>query len=64
LNKDAALSALSNLQNFNAQSKLNQATYAFIASKILSKQEKEETDRVFRAMDKNGDNKLKWKRFR
>lgn len=58
MNKDSALSALSNLQNFNAQSKLKQATYAFIASQLLSKQEKEEIDRVFRAMDKNGDGKL------
>ena len=38
--------------------KLKQATYAFIALQLLSKQEKEEIDRVFRAMDKNGDDKL------
>lgn len=52
------MSALTNLQNFNAQSKLKQATYAFIASQLLSKQEKEQIDRVFRAMDLNGDGKL------
>jgi calcium-dependent protein kinase len=52
------MSALTNLQNFNAQSKLKQATYAFIASQLLSKQEKEQIDKVFRAMDLNGDGKL------
>jgi calcium-dependent protein kinase len=52
------MSALSNLQNFNAQSKLKQATFAFIASQLLSKNEKEQIDRVFKAMDKNGDGVL------
>ena len=58
LNTDMAMGALKNLQNFNAQSKLKQATYAFIASQLLSKQEKEDIDKVFRAMDVNGDGKL------
>jgi calcium-dependent protein kinase len=58
LSNDVAMSALTNLQNFNAQSKLKQATYAFIASQLLSKQEKEQIDKVFRAMDLNGDGKL------
>jgi len=35
------MNALMNLQNFNAKSKLKQATYAFIASQLLSKSEKE-----------------------
>jgi len=52
------MSALQNLSSFNAQSKLKQATYAFIASQLLSKQEKEQIDKVFRAMDLNGDGKL------
>lgn len=55
---DVAMSALTNLKSFNAQSKLKQATFAFIASQLLSKQEKEQIDKVFRAMDKNGDGKL------
>merc|ERR1719453_1017300 len=55
---DVAVSALTNLQSFNAQSKLQQATFAFIASQLLSKQEKEQIDKVFRAMDLNGDGKL------
>lgn len=58
LQKDVALSALTNLKSFNASSKLKQATYAFIASQLLSKQEKMEIDKVFRAMDINGDGKL------
>jgi len=49
---------LSNLKSFNASSKLKQATYAFIAAQLLSKQEKEKIDEVFRAMDLNGDGKL------
>lgn len=58
ISSDVAMGALSNLQNFNASSKLKQATYAFIASQLLSKQEKEQIDKVFRAMDINGDGKL------
>ena len=55
---DIAMNALTNLQSFNADSKLKQATYAFIASQLLNKQEKEQIDKVFRAMDINGDGKL------
>lgn len=58
VSNDVAMSALSNLQNFNAKSKLKQATYAFIASQLLTKNEKEQIDKVFRAMDVNGDGKL------
>ena len=53
-----AVDALSNLSNFNAKSKLKQATYAFIASQLLSKNEKEQIDKVFRAMDTDGNGKL------
>jgi hypothetical protein len=45
LQSDVAMNALSNLQNFNANSKLQQATYAFIASQLLGKQEKESIDK-------------------
>jgi calcium-dependent protein kinase len=58
VSSDMAMGALTNLQNFNAQSKLKQATFAFIASQLLSKGEKEQIDKVFRAMDANGDGKL------
>ena len=47
-----------NLQNFNSTSKLKQATCSFIASQLLLKQEKEEIDEVFRALDTNCDGKL------
>lgn len=58
IDTNIAMNALTNLTSFNAQSKLKQATYAFIASQLLSKQEKEQIDKVFRAMDVNGDGKL------
>lgn len=41
MENDIAKNALTNLSNFNAQSKLKQATFAFIASQLISKQEKE-----------------------
>lgn len=43
--------ALENMENFEAGSKLKQATYALIASQLLLKSEKEEIDEVFRVMD-------------
>lgn len=46
------------MKNFNATTKLKQATCAFIASQLLLKQEKEEIDEVFRALDTNSDGKL------
>ena len=58
VSQDVAMGALSNLKSFNANSKLKQATFAFIASQLLSKNEKEQIDKVFRAMDVNGDGKL------
>jgi len=58
LASEVAMSALTNLQSFNAQSKLKQATFAFIVSQLLSKNEREQVDKVFRAMDRNGDGVL------
>lgn len=55
---DSTRSYLNNLKNFNATSKLKQATCAFIASQLCLKQEKEEIDEVFRALDTNCDGKL------
>ena len=52
------MGALSNLKTFRADQKLKQATFAFIASQLLSKQEKENLARIFKAIDKNGDGKL------
>jgi calcium-dependent protein kinase len=52
------MGALSNLQNFRADQKLKQATFAFIASQLLTKSEKENLAKIFKAIDKNGDGKL------
>lgn len=53
-----AVGALSNLKNFRADQKLKQATFAFIASQLLSKSEKENLAKIFKAIDTNGDGKL------
>ena len=53
-----AMGALTNLKSFRADQKLKQATFAFIASQLLSKSEKENLARIFKAIDKNGDGKL------
>ena len=37
---------------------LKQATYAFIASQLLSKSERDDLAKVFKAFDKNNDGKL------
>jgi len=37
VSKDAGMAALTNLGKFTANSKLKQATFAFIASQLLSK---------------------------
>ena len=48
----------SNLASFSAQQKLKQATYTFIVSQLLTKDEKEKVDSIFRAMDVDCDGKL------
>jgi calcium-dependent protein kinase len=53
-----AINALDNLKGFHCEKTLKQATYAFIASQLLSKQEKDNLARVFKAFDKNGDGRL------
>ncbi len=53
-----AQGALSNLKTFRADQKLKQATFAFIASQLLSKGEKENLSKIFKAIDKNGDGRL------
>jgi Ca2+-binding EF-hand superfamily protein len=47
----SAKNALGNMEGFEANSKLKQATYALIASQLLLKSEKEEIDEVFRVLD-------------
>lgn len=58
VDESMALGALSNLKDFRADQTLKQATFAFIASQLLSKSEKDNLARVFKAFDKNGDGKL------
>ena len=54
----AALSALGNLKSFKTESTMKQATFAFIASQLMSKNERDGLAKVFKAFDKNGDGKL------
>lgn len=43
--------ALENMEGFESESKLKQATYALIASQLLLKSEKDQIDEVFRVLD-------------
>ena len=52
------MNALDNLSKFNSDVTLKQATYAFIASQLMSKQERDNLSKVFKAFDKNGDGKV------
>lgn len=53
-----ATEAFTSIQGFCPDSKLKQAVCSFIASQILSKTDKQQTARVFRALDKNCDGHL------
>lgn len=53
-----AIDALDNLTHFRADATIKQATYAFIASQLLNKSERDNLAKVFKAFDKNGDGKL------
>ena len=58
LDEDLAFNALSNLSKFSSGVTLKVATFAFIASQMMTKQERENLSKVFNAFDKNGDGKL------
>lgn len=58
VDESVAVVALNNLKTFRADETMKQATYAYIASQLLSKSKKEELAKVFKAFDKNGDGKL------
>jgi len=58
VDESIALGALNNLKNFRADQTLKQATFAYIASQMLSKNKKEELAKVFKAFDTNGDGRL------
>lgn len=55
---DIAMNALDNLTAFRADATMKQATFAFISSQLLSKDERENLAKVFNAFDKDGDGKL------
>jgi Ca2+-binding EF-hand superfamily protein len=46
------------LSGFRAEFSLKQATFAFIASQLISKSERDDLAKVFKAFDTNGDGKL------
>jgi Ca2+-binding EF-hand superfamily protein len=58
LDETHTIDALDNLKGFRADQTLKAATFAFIAGQLISKQEKDNLARVFKAFDKNGDGKL------
>lgn len=58
IDTNAAKAALGNLQNFSADQKLKQASFAYIATQLLSKSEKENLAKIFKEIDTNGDGKL------
>jgi len=53
-----AMNALDNLSRFNSDVTLKQATFSFIASQLMSKSERDNLSKVFKAFDTNGDGKL------
>lgn len=58
LDEGAAVNALDNMTAFKADATMKQATFAFISSQLLSKEERENLSKVFNAFDKDGDGKL------
>eukprot|EP01017_Pseudomicrothorax_dubius_P022951 TRINITY_DN2469_c0_g1_i4.p1 TRINITY_DN2469_c0_g1~~TRINITY_DN2469_c0_g1_i4.p1 ORF type:complete len:346 (+),score=96.27 TRINITY_DN2469_c0_g1_i4:154-1191(+) len=56
--KDVLKSSLANLKSFRAEQKLQQAAVTFIASHLISKEEKQQLINVFKDLDKNGDGVL------
>ncbi len=49
---------MSNLKNFRGEQKLKQAALAFIASQLVTKDETEHLEKIFQAIDKDGDGNL------
>jgi calcium-dependent protein kinase len=55
IDKTLASKTMSNLKNFRGGLKLKNATMTFIASQLVNKEETEHLEKVFRAIDANGD---------
>jgi calcium-dependent protein kinase len=53
-----ARKTLINLKNFSGNSKLKQAALAFIATHLAKDEEKRDLDKIFKAIDINGDGDL------
>jgi calcium-dependent protein kinase len=49
---------MQNLKGFYTSSKIRSALLMFIATNVVSTQEKEELQKAFKALDKNGDGTL------
>lgn len=46
------------MKNFQADTKLAKATYAFLASQCVTSEDKHEADKIFKKLDKNNDGVL------
>ncbi|EGR31844.1 protein kinase domain protein [Ichthyophthirius multifiliis] len=55
INDEAFQNCLISLKNFRSERKLQQAALIFIASQCTSKDEKFQLNKIFKALDKNGD---------
>eukprot|EP00511_Aplanochytrium_stocchinoi_P007376 CAMPEP_0204831178 /NCGR_PEP_ID=MMETSP1346-20131115/10058_1 /ASSEMBLY_ACC=CAM_ASM_000771 /TAXON_ID=215587 /ORGANISM="Aplanochytrium stocchinoi, Strain GSBS06" /LENGTH=411 /DNA_ID=CAMNT_0051961999 /DNA_START=576 /DNA_END=1811 /DNA_ORIENTATION=+ len=55
---DSFVGTLANIRKFNAKNELKKATFAYIASQLVTKTERESLAKIFRAYDKNGDGLL------
>jgi len=56
-------SALTNLKNFSAESKLKQAATIFISSQLSTKKEQQQLRQTFNLFDLNGDGKIELVEF-
>jgi len=43
------------MRNFQADTKLAKATYAFLASQVVTQDDRKEADKIFKKLDKNKD---------
>ena len=50
--------ALVHLTHFHKNNTLKSATFSFIGSHLISREEKEQLAKVFKTLDKNGDGRL------
>ena len=46
------------MRSFHADTKLAKATYAFLASQVVTSTDKHEADKIFKKLDKNADGVL------